>query len=185
MWPRPQTTWIAISSENAATGVLLNDHLLIGPMIHTPLIDVLLFCHHKVAWLTDISKMYRAGLLPEAQCDIHLFRLEKAWVWWTQGVPNDEAHVRCISLLICDECGGKDEHLTEWKDTPMSSTHSWEILLLGRRTHGCGLSFGSHYSSKWNVAAFWQRQVLSQEVEIEQAWSPPSSSWALGTVNNN
>ena len=43
-------------------------------MVHAPLIDVLLqFCQYRVALMTDISKMYHAVLLPEAQRDLHRF----------------------------------------------------------------------------------------------------------------
>ena len=58
----------------STTGVSLNDQLLVGPMVHAPLIDVLLqFCQYRVTLATDISSMYRAILLPEAQRDLHHF----------------------------------------------------------------------------------------------------------------
>ena len=62
------------ASARSSTGVLLNDQLLVGPTVHTPLIDVLLrFRQHRVALMADISRMYRVVLLPETQCDLHRF----------------------------------------------------------------------------------------------------------------
>ena len=58
------------SSAKSSTRVLLNDQLLIGPMVHSPLVDVLLRFRF---WATDISWMYRAILLPEVQCHLHCF----------------------------------------------------------------------------------------------------------------
>ena len=54
------------ASAKSTTGVSLNDCLLVGPTVHSPLIDVLLrFRLHRVAITTDISKMYRAIELVE------------------------------------------------------------------------------------------------------------------------
>ena len=62
------------ASAKSSTGVSLNDQLLVGPTVHAPLVDVLLrFRRHKIAIATDISRMYRAVLLPETQRDLHRF----------------------------------------------------------------------------------------------------------------
>ena len=62
------------ASAKTSTGTSLNDHLLVGPTVHAPLIDVLLrFRQHRVALTTDVSRMYRAVLLPEDQRDLHRF----------------------------------------------------------------------------------------------------------------
>ena len=38
------------------TGISLNDTLLVGPLVHSLLIDVLLqFCSHRVALTTNVS----------------------------------------------------------------------------------------------------------------------------------
>ena len=56
------------------SGALLNDQLLVGPMVHAPLLDVLLrFRRHRVALTTDVSRMYRAVMLPAEQRDLHRF----------------------------------------------------------------------------------------------------------------
>ena len=56
------------ASAKTSTGTLLNDHLLVGPTLHASLIDVLLqFRQHGVAFTMDVSRMYRAVLLPEYQ----------------------------------------------------------------------------------------------------------------------
>ena len=56
-----------------STGILLNDQLLVGPMVHAPLIYVLFQFHqHRITLTTDISRMYCA-ILPEALRDLHHF----------------------------------------------------------------------------------------------------------------
>ena len=56
------------------SGTSLNDHLLVGPTVHPSLIDVLLrFRRHRIALTTDVSRMYRAVLLPANQRDLHCF----------------------------------------------------------------------------------------------------------------
>ena len=62
------------ASAKTASGTSLNDHLLVGPTVHPPLIDVLLrFRKFKVALTTDVSRMYRAIRLPDDQKDLHRF----------------------------------------------------------------------------------------------------------------
>ena len=62
------------ASAKTKSGTSLNDHLLIGPTVHAPLVDVLLrFRRHKIALVADVSKMYRAVLLPDYQRDLHRF----------------------------------------------------------------------------------------------------------------
>ena len=58
----------------SSSGVSLNDQLLVGPTVHSTLVDVLLrFRHHRVPITADVSRMYRAVLLPERECDLHRF----------------------------------------------------------------------------------------------------------------
>ena len=74
------TKWRIVfdASAKSLPGILLNDQLLIGPMVHDPLIDVLLrFRWYRLAMTTDISKIYLAVLLPESQCDFHRFVWQK------------------------------------------------------------------------------------------------------------
>ena len=62
------------ASAKSNTGVSLNDTLLVGPTVHSPLIDVLLrFRTHRVAPTTDVSKMYQAVELASADRDLHRF----------------------------------------------------------------------------------------------------------------
>lgn len=62
------------ASAKSSTGVSLNDHLLVGPTVHAPLVDVLLrFRQHRVAIITDVSKMYRAIRLTDQDRDLHRF----------------------------------------------------------------------------------------------------------------
>ena len=49
------------ASAKSSASVSLNDTLLVGPTVHSPLIDVLLqFRFHRVALTTNVSRMYRA-----------------------------------------------------------------------------------------------------------------------------
>ena len=70
------------TSAKSSNGVSLNDTLLVGPTVHSPLIDVLLRFHsHRIALTTDVSQMYRAVQLTESDRDYHRF------VW--QSHPNE------------------------------------------------------------------------------------------------
>ena len=85
------------ASAKSVSGTSLNDHLLVGPTVHSSLIAVLLrFRRHRVALTTDVSRMYRAVLLPVDQRDLHRF------VWEgihraTGRLPNDQADVRGLA----------------------------------------------------------------------------------------
>jgi len=62
------------ASASTDSGTSLNNHLLVGPTVHPPLIDVLLrFRRYKVALTADVSRMYRAVRLPDHQKDLHRF----------------------------------------------------------------------------------------------------------------
>ena len=62
------------ASANSASGVSLNDTLLVGPTIHPPLVNVLLrFRLQRVALTADIRKMYRAVELAHSDRDLHRF----------------------------------------------------------------------------------------------------------------
>ncbi len=67
------------ASAKSASGVSLNDQLLVGPTVHSSLVDVLLrFRLNRIALTADVSRMYRAVLLPKEQRDLHMF------VWRSQ-----------------------------------------------------------------------------------------------------
>ena len=62
------------ASAKSSSGVSLNDTLLVGPTVHSPLIDVLLrFRFHRIALTTDVSRMYRAVELTSSDRDLHRF----------------------------------------------------------------------------------------------------------------
>ena len=62
------------ASATSSSGASLNDLLLVGPTVHSPLIDVLLrFRWHRIALTTDVSKMYRAIELTRQDHDLHRF----------------------------------------------------------------------------------------------------------------
>lgn len=59
-------------SAISSTGLSLNDILLVGPTVHSTLVGVLLhFRQHHIALTTDISHMYHAVVLTEADRDLH------------------------------------------------------------------------------------------------------------------
>ena len=60
------------ASAKTATGVSLNDILLVGPTVHLFIVDVLLrFRFHCIVLTTDVSKMYRAVELTLPDRDLH------------------------------------------------------------------------------------------------------------------
>ena len=62
------------ASAKSTSGTSLNDQLRVGPTVHSTLIDVLLrFRLHRVALSTDVSRMYRAVVLPCEDRDLHRF----------------------------------------------------------------------------------------------------------------
>ena len=75
--PSSTTTRLRVvfnASAITKSGASLNDQLLVGPTVHAPLLDVLLrFRRHRVALTTDVSRMYRAVILPAEQRDLHRF----------------------------------------------------------------------------------------------------------------
>ena len=67
------------ASAKSSSGISLNDTLLVGPTVHPLLTDVLLrFRFHRVALITDVSKMYRAVELTEPDRDFHRFVWRKS-----------------------------------------------------------------------------------------------------------
>ena len=61
------------ASAKSASDTSLNDHLSVGPTVHSPLIDVLLRFRFKITITTDVSKMYRAIELVESDRDLYRF----------------------------------------------------------------------------------------------------------------
>ena len=62
------------ASAKSSSNVSLNDILLVGPTVHSLLIDVLLrFRLHRIALTADVSKMYRAIELEGSDRDLHRF----------------------------------------------------------------------------------------------------------------
>lgn len=61
-------------SAKSSSGISLNDTLLVGRTIHSPLMDVLIrFRRHQIPLTADVSKMYRAIHLHETDRVYHRF----------------------------------------------------------------------------------------------------------------
>lgn len=62
------------ASAPSSSGISLNNKLLVGPTVHSSLVDVLIrFRLHRIALTTDVSRMYRMVLLEESDKDLHRF----------------------------------------------------------------------------------------------------------------
>ena len=76
-----------------STGISLNSTLMVGPTVHPPLIDVLIrFQNHRIAMITNVSRVYRAILLTKPNKDLHRF------VW--RDNPNGQLHDCGMTRLI-------------------------------------------------------------------------------------
>ena len=84
------------ASAKTSTGLSLNDTLLVGPTVHSSLIDVLLrFRLHRVALTADVSRMYRAIALVEADKDLHRF------VWRASPqAPLKDFRMTCVTFGV-------------------------------------------------------------------------------------
>ncbi len=66
------------ASAKSSSSISLNNTLEVGPIVHLPLIDVLMrFQTHRIALTTYVSKMYRAIELVPSDKDFHRF------IWWS------------------------------------------------------------------------------------------------------
>ena len=62
------------ASAKTSTGASLNDIVLVGPTVHPPLVDVLVhFRSHRIALVADVSRMYRAIGLSDADKELNHF----------------------------------------------------------------------------------------------------------------
>lgn len=62
------------ASAKSSSDVSLNELFLVGPTVHSTLVDVLIrFRSHRIALTTDVSKMYRAVGLVDSNKDLHCF----------------------------------------------------------------------------------------------------------------
>ena len=84
------------ASAATSTGVSLNSTLMVGPTVHPPLVDVLIrFRSHRIALIADVSRMYRAVCLTEADKDLHRF------VW--RSSPNEplkDYRMTCVTFGV-------------------------------------------------------------------------------------
>ena len=93
------------ASAKSSTGTSLNDTLLVGPTIHPPLVNVLLRFHlHRIALITDVSKMYRAIELVESDRDLHRFVWRSSPSECLQGFRMT-SYFRRFCLLLCRQYG--------------------------------------------------------------------------------
>ena len=84
------------ASAKSSSGVSLNDTLLVGPTVHSTLIDMLFrFRFHRVALTTDVSQMYRAVVLTSSDRDLHRFI-------WRRGLdePLQDYHMTRVTFGV-------------------------------------------------------------------------------------
>ena len=68
------TTKIRAGSAKSSSNISLNDILLVGPTVHSSLIDILLrFRLHRITRTADMSKMYQAVELVDSDWHLHRF----------------------------------------------------------------------------------------------------------------
>ena len=68
----PRSEQFFDASAKSSSGVSLYDILLVGPTVHSTLMDVLLrFRMHRIAITADINKMYQAVQLVQSDRDFH------------------------------------------------------------------------------------------------------------------
>ena len=64
---------VSNASAKSASGVSLNDFLMVGLTVHPSIADVLLrFRFHRIAVSMDVSKMYQIIELVDADHDLHV-----------------------------------------------------------------------------------------------------------------
>lgn len=98
------------ASAKTSTGVSLNDNVLVGPTVHSSLVDVLLrFRFHRMALNADVSRMYCAIELVTEDQDLHCFVWRSApeevlkdyhMTWITFGVS---APIFVANNFVCTE----------------------------------------------------------------------------------
>jgi hypothetical protein len=87
------------ASAKSASGVSLNDTLLVGPTVHSSLIDVLLRMH-RVALTADVSKMYHAIELFLPDRDLHRFVWRSTAKQSSERLQDDPCDIRCVRILF-------------------------------------------------------------------------------------
>lgn len=87
------------ASAKTTSGASLNDQLLVGPTVHSPLYDVLIqFRLHRIPLVSDVSKMYRAVELASDDKDLHRF------VWRSlPSEPLKEYRMTRVRILFCSQ----------------------------------------------------------------------------------
>lgn len=121
------------ASAKSSTGVSLNDLLLVGPTVHSTLMDVLLqFRLYRVALIADVSRMYRAVQLSEADKDLHAqVCLERRhWEAITR-FPDDSCDIWGIGITFCSEYGCQAERQRSSYSIPSCCRSCCQVLLCG------------------------------------------------------
>ena len=96
------------ASAHSTSGVSLNEKLLVGPTVHSSLVNVLLrFRLHRIALTTDISRMYRAVLLDEDDKDLHRFVWRRRSTEPLCDYRHDSNNFWCISFILCCQHGSE------------------------------------------------------------------------------
>ena len=153
------------ASAPSSTGMSLNNTLLVRPMTHSSLFDVLLqFRLYRIALTTDISRMYRDILLDCSDKDLYRFVWRAAWslsaIAWLQ---NDSNHIWHVCFIIHRKHASNRTHMTLRVHTPwllesltIHSTWTTASLMLIQwmkrlssrsKCKGCSIMVGLHWEN--------------------------------------
>ena len=106
------------ASAKTSSGTSLNNHLLIGPTVHPPLVDVLLrFRKFDIPLTTEVSHVYQAVKLAGDQKHLH-------WFLWREDPKQSFQHHRMTRLTFGVSAS--------------SFAANMALTLTGRMSHTCG-----------------------------------------------
>ena len=118
------------ASAKFSTGVSLNDTLLVGPIVHPPLIDVLLrFQLHPIALTADVSKMYHAVELALADRDLYCFIWRSNSRETLKDYRMTQVTFRVSASSFAANMAVKQNAIDHTHEFPLSSRGSGEVFL--------------------------------------------------------
>ena len=173
------------ASAKSSSGVSLNDILLVGPTVHSTLMDVLLrFRMHRIAITADINKMYRAVQLVQSDRDFHRFvwrssqsetlkdyRMTRV----TFGVSASSfAANMCVKQNAMDfatkyPLAAKAVEESFYVDDCLTGADSVEMAIKLQQELQCLLSHGGFLLRKWNSSNLAVLQNIDPDIRDSEA----------------